>query len=262
MSTPTVKDRVERERARNENDDIIERSLQLKNRFAHVLVAPSAHRLKEDEWCLLENMCDRLVLDYGCGKGAYALKLLLAGARVNGIDIAQNYVDASIERIQKAAIDPSRYRFEIMDAHELTFPDNTFDFVVGNGILHHLNLGLALSEIHRVLKPGGRAIFREPLGGNPLLKVFRKFTPDARTEDERPLFESDLAALEKGWKVESRYYGMITTPIAAATSVLLRSWPNNIFVTLADRIDRRMVNGGKLRSWHQYVLLNLVKETY
>lgn len=259
MSILEVKDRVERERTRNEHDDIIERSQQLKDRFAHVLLAPSAGRLRRDEWMFLESARGALVLDYGCGKGEYALKLLRSGAKVHGIDIAQNYVDTCLKRVEEAGVDPSRYKFEIMDAHELKFPDNTFDFVVGNGILHHLNFVLALSEIQRVLKPGGRAIFQEPLGGNPLLKLFRRLTPEARTEDERPLLESDLAAIEKGWKVESRYYGMVTTPIAALTSVLLRPWPENLFVTLADGIDRQLVGGRMLRSWHQYVLLNLVK---
>ncbi len=74
-----------------------------------------------------------------------------------------------------------------MDAHELVFPDDLFDIVVGNGILHHLDLPVCLASIERVLKPKGFALFIEPLAGNPLLKLFRVLTPRARTIDEKPL---------------------------------------------------------------------------
>jgi ubiquinone/menaquinone biosynthesis C-methylase UbiE len=52
--------------------------------------------------------------------------------------------------------------FHIMSAQEIEFDDNTFDYAVGLGALHHLNLDLAGAEIARVLKPGGSAIFIEP----------------------------------------------------------------------------------------------------
>jgi SAM-dependent methyltransferase len=43
------------------------------------------------------------------------------------------------------------------------FADNSFDYVIGVGALHHLNLELAGHEISRVLKPGGTAVFIEPV---------------------------------------------------------------------------------------------------
>jgi len=51
-----------------------------------------------------------------------------------------------------------------MNAEELKFADDYFDIVCGGAILHHLDLNKALSEIARVLKPDGKAIFVEPLG--------------------------------------------------------------------------------------------------
>ena len=42
--------------------------------------------------------------------------------------------------------------FQIMDAHNLEFADNTFDFIFGTGILHHLDFETAVREISRVLK--------------------------------------------------------------------------------------------------------------
>ena len=53
----------------------------------------------------------------------------------------------------------------------------SFDFVYGCAILHHLDYHRALDEICRVLKPGGRILFAEPLGINPVAKLVRLVTP-------------------------------------------------------------------------------------
>ena len=78
------------------------------------------------------------------------------------------------------------FNFRVMDAHKLEFEENKFDLVIGNGILHHLDKLEAINSIYRVLKPGGRLVFKEPLADNPFLKIFRYFTPKARTVDEEP----------------------------------------------------------------------------
>ena len=82
--------------------------------------------------------------------------------------------------------------FHVMDAENLTFPDATFDLVCGRAILHHLNLARAFQTIGRVLKPGGIAIFHEPLGHNPMVNLYRRFTPSKRTVDEHPLLDRDI----------------------------------------------------------------------
>jgi hypothetical protein len=65
-------------------------------------------------------------------------------------------------------------------------------------VLHHLDLDRAAREIHRVLRPGGMAVFCEPWGENPLLDWARRRLPypgKQRTRDERPLRAADLPAL-------------------------------------------------------------------
>jgi len=67
--------------------------------------------------------------------------------------------------------------------------------VLGIAILHHLDLGLASREIHRVLRPGGVAVFQEPVRNSRLLKKLRTMIP-YRSEDvsdyERPLTDDEL----------------------------------------------------------------------
>ncbi|MDH7516107.1 MAG: class I SAM-dependent methyltransferase, partial [Bacteroidota bacterium] len=72
------------------------------------------------------------------------------------------------------------------------FPDEAFDLVCGSAILHHLDLGNALPELRRVLKPGGSAVFFEPLGTNPFINFFRRLTPRYRVAGEHPLRRGDL----------------------------------------------------------------------
>jgi ubiquinone/menaquinone biosynthesis C-methylase UbiE len=84
-----------------------------------------------------------------------------------------------------------------MDAHDLQFEDETFDFVYGDAILHHLNMTPALDEIFRVLKPNGKILFVEPLDINPVGKLVRSLTKKARTADEQPLRLCDIAEIKK-----------------------------------------------------------------
>lgn len=79
-----------------------------------------------------------------------------------------------------------RPKFYVMDAHKTEFEDNSFNMVFGAGILHHLDLEVALKEIDRILVPGGRFFFLEPLDINPVSTLIRLMTPNARTPDEVP----------------------------------------------------------------------------
>ncbi len=131
------------------------------------------------------------VLDYGCAEGEAAVILRRYGAvSVNGIDISSVAVQHAADRAVAEGV--SDVAFEVMNAEALTFPDGHFDLVFGIGILHHLDLARAFSEIARVLKTHGSAVFLEPLAHNPFINAVRALTPHARTADEHPLTMADL----------------------------------------------------------------------
>jgi ubiquinone/menaquinone biosynthesis C-methylase UbiE len=64
-----------------------------------------------------------------------------------------------------------------MSAEKMSFKNNSFDYVVGLGALHHLNIELASKEIYRVLKNGGKAIFLEPRIPFKWIMVLRSVIP-------------------------------------------------------------------------------------
>src|SRR3546814_11483257 len=79
-----------------------------------------------------------------------------------GIDISDVAIEKGRERARQKGF--TNVRLEAMNAEAMTFPDDSFDLVFGSGIIHHLDIDRAFGEIARVLRPGGRAVFIEPLG--------------------------------------------------------------------------------------------------
>ena len=257
-----LSERVERERRAHTDDDVLARSYALKDRFAHIWTFPSRLRLfgLMDEYA--RDLRGKTVLDYGCGRGEASLKYLKAGAdKVVGIDISSEYIAEALRTAEAAGFDSARFDFRAMDAHRLDFPDASFDLVIGYGILHHLDADVALAEIHRALKPGGRVLLQEPLADHPLLKLFRRLTPNARTEDEAPFSGAEIKRLTERpeWRTELAYCGILEAPVAMLTSVLMPDRPQNALLRLADRIERWLHRQGLWSNWNQYVLFNMRK---
>lgn len=150
------------------------------------------------------------VLEYGCGLGGSAFNVAKCGGRVCGIDISPTAIAMAEQGAAERGV-AERTRFAVMNAEALDLPAASFDRVCGSGILHHLNLELAYAEIRRVLRPGGYAVFLEPMGHNPLINWYRRRTPHLRTEDEHPLMRRDLDAARACFaRVDARFFDLAT----------------------------------------------------
>ena len=96
------------------------------------------------------------VLDCGCGPGTVTLGFaeVVAPGTAVGTDIEESQVVLATENALRRNL--SNARFEVADIYELPFEAESFDAVFTSAVLGNLSEpGRALTEIHRVLKPGG-----------------------------------------------------------------------------------------------------------
>ena len=96
------------------------------------------------------------VLEIGCGLGTDGAQFAKAGAEYTGVDLTDAAVDLARRRFELSGL-PGTFR--TADAENLDFDSNSFDLVYSHGVLHHTpDTARAVKEIHRVLRPGGRAM--------------------------------------------------------------------------------------------------------
>lgn len=197
--------RIEREREfhnkRFADDTIRHQKVDRYYEVCDSLFAKYKHRI-------LENVARKMVLEYGVGTGSHAFALAERGAFVTGVDIS----DTAIEVAKREALTRGvQVDFRLMNAECLAFGDNSFDMICGTGILHHLDLQKALPEIRRVLRPSGSAVFLEPMGHNPLIGLYRRFTPKLRSVDEHPLLMNDLLFIGSHFRrIRTEHFGLVT----------------------------------------------------
>jgi len=240
-------DRIERERQFHDarfagGDD--DRSAQMKY---YVALKPCFERYDRRR---IELAKDAVVLEYGCAHGYNSIALAGVAKRVEGIDISKQAVDAGNADIASRGI--TNVRLSVQNAEAMEFPDGTFDFVFGSGILHHLDYAKAMAELRRVLKPGGVVLFTEPLGHNPAIELYRKYTPGARTPDEHPLLVPDFKKFGSTFeRTDVRLYGL--TSLGA---VLFRKTPLLApILAIGSAVDAVLLRIPGLRWWAWFALM-------
>lgn len=106
------------------------------------------------------------VLEIGCGTGYFTKEIAKTGAFVTAVDISPELLNIAIKEITSKNVS-----FAIENAYEMSFKDNCFDSIIGSSVLHHLEIEKAVSEMYRVLKPGGSIYFTEPNMMNPQIAL-------------------------------------------------------------------------------------------
>jgi len=192
---------------------------------------------------LLGDVRGRRLLDLGCGPGELAVWLAQQGAAVVARDISAGMIGIARALARRCGVE-GRIAFDAGPGEELPYADGSFDAVFGHDVLHHMEIGRALGEVRRVLRPGGVAVFAEPLGHNPILNRYRRASPETRTSDEAPLLFSDFARLREGFsRMRHREFHLLTMALFLWFRVVERLDPNKVrywkrIIEEADRYRR------------------------
>jgi 2-polyprenyl-3-methyl-5-hydroxy-6-metoxy-1,4-benzoquinol methylase len=207
---------------------------------------------------VLHPLTGQKVLELGCGWGNFAVFLAKQGAEVTAVDIGPSLIAASrmLAEVNHVSCD-----FRQANIVDLPFEADSYDKVVGLMILHHLSrhdLESALHESFRVLKPGGVAVFYEPVENSKAFDFVQNLVPVGsksghyhrpsilnrkawleyvRALDDRSLTNRELTSAGQHFgTVKIRPYGLLVRisrligrkykrTLAAADRVLLRSIP-------------------------------------
>ncbi len=108
------------------------------------------------EFLGLENLQGKKLLDAGCGTGWFSKKATELGAHVTAMDLSPTLVQITKDKV------PSVNAI-VGSVLEISFPDNYFDYVISSEVIEHTpNPKLAVKEMLRVLRPGGKICLTTP----------------------------------------------------------------------------------------------------
>lgn len=165
------------------------------------------------------------VLELGCGSGELTAGLSLYEFKsLRAIDLSEKLLAQARQRVR----DP-RVIFEQVDVHEMK-DLGTYQAIVGNGILHHLNLPEVLPRLFSFLEPGGKLLFWEPnlynpyvyfIFRNPLLRKWALLEP-SEMAFSRPFIRSLLQ--NNGFEVRVEYRDFLLPNTPKAFVPLVEKW--------------------------------------
>ena len=200
------------------------------------------------EW-LSRNCPGRTALDYCCGLGGVSLQMARCGAFVHGIDISAESVQTAQKRLADSGFAQTS-AFRVMDAENLEFENDTFDIIVCSGVLHHLDIYRAYPQLARVLKPEGRILCLEALGYNPVIALYRKWTPHLRTD-----WEADHILTLRDVNLSRTWFGAVNVRYFHLFSILGVAFRGTSFfdraLSILDRLDdvALRIPGIRLLAW-------------
>lgn len=186
--------------------------------------APLANTIfpREYYYHLLAPLKGKDVLEIACGNGIDASICAHNGANLHGYDISANSIEMVRRRAEVNGV-TDRMRLQVTGRFEEAFEGRTFDAVIGYAALHHIPMDGLAERVYERLRPGGVAVFAEPVINSRMLHAVRRCIPYyifPPTEDEQPL---DNAAIERFAKPFDR----VVRREFQLTSRLWPMFPNN-----------------------------------
>ena len=217
------------------------------------------HKYAQDEIKLtgasefLGDLKGKRVLEIGCGTGLISVLLAKSDAHVTSFDLSPLSVQATQRR---AEINDVKIHPLVSAGEHLPFANESFEIVFGKSILHHLDPQVGQAEISRVMRNGGKAVFVEPMGMNPILTFVRQKVPYLHKNPvgvDRPLTYQDMDIWTQNFR--SRNYREVQL-----LSMIERGFGWHRQFKLLRRLDALLLKYVPfLRRFCRYVIITAVK---
>lgn len=150
---------------------------------------------REFYYHLLAPLRGKDVLEIACGNGIDASICAYNGANVHAYDLSNESIRMTRQRALANKVSP-RVQLQVCADLGQAFPGQKFDHVIGYAALHHLPLAGLADRVHDRLRPGGVAVFAEPVMNSKALDRLRRCIPISHahdTQDEERLTDHDIA---------------------------------------------------------------------
>jgi SAM-dependent methyltransferase len=181
----------------------------------------------ENQYVLREfgSLSGKKILDYGCGAGEAGVYLAKKGAEVVCMDVSKGMLNAAH---QLAAHHGVHVETRLIVDDRIPAKDLEFDLIYANGVLHHVDLDLAMPELSRILKADGTGCFIEPMVYNPVIEIYRRMATLVRTADERPISFRELKTIRRHFaSVRHREFWLSTLAVFVKFFLVDRVHPNH-----------------------------------
>lgn len=115
---------------------------------------------------------DILILEAGAGRGELSVYLACLGFRVIGVEVSAEGCKMGEELASRIGVGENCGFIEA-SVEQTGLPDNSVDFIIGAGTLHHfIKYDGVPAEFFRIMKPGAEGFFHDPFQENPLYRLF------------------------------------------------------------------------------------------
>jgi SAM-dependent methyltransferase len=190
---------------------------------------------------------DREVLELGCGAGVDLARFARGGARVTGVDLAENAIYLARQNFSQAGLEGD---LRVANAGALPFQDAAFDLVYCHGVLQYADDPAAIvAEARRLVRPGGAAIFMV-YNSRSWLAWMSRVLRTSLEHSGAPVFRTYTAAEFRALLAPFAECTIVAERFPARTR-LQRGWKaflyNRVLIPVLDRVPRAWI---RPYGWH------------
>jgi SAM-dependent methyltransferase len=201
---------------------------------------PSALSFALDRLAPNASLADKRVVDLACGVGYSTQELAGRGARVFPLDLSAQGLRKTLQRLARANLADKAAAVR-SSVEQLPFAAESIEAVFAQNFLMHVNPELVGREVWRVLKPGGRAVFVEPLAHHPLVKLYRVLFSSYKGIKPKWSSREDLKLLSQPFSYTKTSGFYFLTALASVGFIQKRSWLLKPVFTILHRLDKLLL---------------------